>query len=73
LPPKFILKNKRFTKEVNDEVKHVKDEEALMEAILIEDHDSVSEYSVSGWVKWVEPAKPSVWNSVCRLSVVREA
>lgn len=67
-----MFKNARHTKEVNDEVKHVKEEEVLMEAMEFEEYDGVSEYSVSGWVKWVEPAKPSPWTSVCRLSVVRE-
>ena len=71
LPAKFIFKNSRHTKTVNGEVKQVKADVDEFEPFNFEEFDGVSEYSVSGWAKWVDTDKINPWNSLFRLSVVR--
>lgn len=71
LPQKFIFTNKRTTEILNEEMKHVKEDSEEFDPFLFEEFDGVSEYSVSGWAKWVDPGKTNPWNTLFRLSVVR--
>jgi hypothetical protein len=53
LPEKAHSPNNRVTVHINEEEKEVSFDKEEFEPLEIDDHPDVTEYSISGWVKWI--------------------